>query len=261
MAQVRIAVRLHSFALPFRQSLALAASMGASAIQLEAGKDVRLSELSATGIRQLRKMIADFDLRIASIRFQTRHGYDHADGLSRRIDATKDVMRLAFQLGAPLVINQIGNVPEETDHPRFESMAAVISDLGRHGTRVGTFLAAETGTESGPALARLLEADENAFVAAALNPGKLIVSRFDVSEAISALGNRIQIVIASDGVLDLAAGRGIDVALGQGTADYPNILAELENRQFKGHLVVGDEQPGPDSQARARDGIEYLRNL
>jgi len=261
MAQVRVAVRLSSLGMPLRQGLAAAASLGASAIQIDAGTDVRLSELSSTGVRQLRKMIADFDLRIAAIRFQTRRGYDCAEGLSRRIDATKDVMSIAYQLGAPLVINQIGNVPDAVDDERFQGLAAVISDLGRHGTRVGTLLAAETGTESGQALARLLETDENAFVAAALNPGKLIVNRFDLDDAVSSLADRIRIVIASDGVIDLAAGRGIGVPLGQGTSDYPSLLAKLEQRSFTGNFVVGDELVSPESYQRAAEAIQYLKNL
>jgi sugar phosphate isomerase/epimerase len=261
MAQVRIAVRLSSLGLPFRQALALAASMGGQAIQIDAGSDLRLSELSTTGIRQLRKMISDFDLRLAAIRFQTRRGYDCAEGLSRRIDATKDVMRIAYQLGAPLVINQVGHIPDSADDPQFQGLAAVISDLGRHGTRVGTFFAAETGTEPGGVLARLLQSDQNAFVAAALNPGKLIINRFDVDEAVSALSDRIRVVFATDGVLDLAAGRGINVPLGQGTTDYPALLAKLEQLSFAGHFIVGDESPTPDSPQRAGDAIEYLKNM
>jgi sugar phosphate isomerase/epimerase len=261
MAQIRIAIRLSSLGLPLRQSLAAAASLGATAVQLDARTDIRLSELSATGIKQLRKMLADFDLRLASVRFQTRHGYDCAAGLSRRIDATKRAMSMAYQLGAPLVVNQIGSVPEQSDDPRYEGLAAVISDLGRHGTHVGALLAAETGTESGATLAKLLAVDENAFVAAALNPGKLIVNRFSVEDAVRDLGDRIQIVIASDGVIDLAAGRGIDVSLGQGTADYPAIIAGLDNRSFSGYFVVGEEDADAESPSNAADAIQYLTNL
>jgi len=261
MAQTRVAVRLSTFRLPLRKALAAAASLGASAIQLDARSDIRLSELTETGIRQLRKMVADFDLQIASIRFQTRRGYDCAEGLSRRIDATKQAMSLAYRLGAPLVVNQIGTVPQQPDDPQYAALAAVISDLGRHGAHVGSVLAAETGTESGASLAGLLAADENAFVAAALNPGKLIINRFSVEEAVRELSDRIRVVIASDAVLDLAAGRGIQVALGQGTADYPAIIAGLGNRGFNGYFVVGDEEANPRSAAAAGEAIEYLSNL
>lgn len=261
MAPVRIAVRLSSLGLPLRQALTAAATMGAQAVQLDAGVDVRLSELSSTGLRQLRKMIADFDLRLAAIRFQTRRGYDCIDGLSQRIDTTKSVMRLAYELGAPLVINQIGHVTDATDSPEYTQLASVISDLGRYGTRVGTLLAAETGTESGEALAKLLQADDNAFVAVAFNPGQLIVNRLDPEAAAAALIDRIQIVVASDGVLDLAVGRGLSVPIGQGTADYPALMARLEQRGYSGAWVVGNGTPAADSQQRIAQAIEYLRGI
>ena len=261
MPRPRLAIRISALGLPLRQGLAQAAALGVAAIQIDAGVDVRLSELSATGLRQLKKLVNDFGLRIAAIRFQTRHGFDCVEGLSRRIDATKSVMTIAYQLGAPLVINQIGNVPAEATDPGFQSLTEVISDLGRHGTRVGTLLAAETGSEPGESLARLLQTDQNAFVAAALNPGKLIINRFDVEAATRALADRIRIVIASDGVVDLAAGRGIEVQLGQGTADYPAILARLENQRFDGCFVLGDERAGPDGRQRVAEAVEYFGNL
>ena len=89
----------------------------------------------------------------------------------------------------------------------------------------------------------------------------MIVNRFDLDEAVTALGDRIQIVIASDGVLDLAAGRGINVPLGQGTTDYPALLAQLEQRSFANYFVVGDEAATPESPQRAADAIEYLQNM
>jgi len=261
MAQTRIAVRLSTFGLPLRPALTAAASLGAKAIQLDTGPNLKLTDLSDTGLRQLRKLISDFDLRISSIRMSTRRGYDCVDGLSRRVDATKAMMNTAYRLGAPLVINRLGDIPESHDDPRYQSLIEVVSDLGKYGTRVGTFFTAETGGESGETLAALLARDENAFVAAALHPGRLVVNRFDCGEAIRALGERIQIVIASDGVIDLAAGRGIPVPLGEGTADYPAILAELSNRGFSGYLVVGDEQPHPQAGIRIAQAMEYLQNL
>lgn len=261
MAAVRIAVRLSSLGLPLRQSLATAAGLGAQSVQLDAGVDVRLSELSSTGLRQLRKMVSDFDLRLSAIRFSTRHGYDRAEGLSQRVEATESVMRIAYQLGAPLVINAIGQVPDSPESPQYAQLAAVVGDLGRYGARVGTLLAAETGTESGPALAGLLQQDDQGYVAVALNPGQLVINRFDVQEAVAALADRIQIVIATDGVLDLAVGRGQSVPLGEGTADYPALIARLEQRRYPGVYVVGDGQRSADGRRRITAAIDYLRGF
>jgi len=251
----------HLRAAPLRVAIARAAQIGAKFVQIDARNDVRPSELSATGVRQLRKMLDDFNLRVASVRFQTRRGYDSPNDLSRRIDATKEAMEMAYKLGAGLVINQIGNVPDSVDDPRYQSLAAVMADLGRFGAHVGAFLAAETGTEEGEKLAKLLDGDQASYIAVALNPGKLVINRFNVQDAIGALGSRIRTVIAVDGVVDLAAGRGITVPVGQGTADFPAILAALEDFQYTGDLVVGDEEPGPNSVQTAAETVQYIRNL
>ena len=138
------------------------------------------------------------------------------------------------------------------------SLQSVLDDLGRYGTRVGAFLAAETGAEPGEKLAKLIDGSEDSFIAVALNPGQLIINRHDVREAIAALKNRIQVVCAVDGVIDLAAGRGVSVPLGQGTADFPELIGMLEDIQYRGRFIVGRADSRVDELA---DGISYLKQL
>tara|TARA_R110002049_G_scaffold285698_1_gene466771 strand:- start:193784 stop:194524 length:741 start_codon:yes stop_codon:yes gene_type:complete len=243
---------------PLRTALEIAARMGVRAIELDARNEIYPSQLSDTGLRQLRKMLDDLNLRVAALRFQTRRGYDNPKDLDRRVEATKQVMQLAYRMGSPVVINQIGRVPDEEDTDHWASFQSVINDLGQYGARVGAFLAAETGTESGPQLAKLLGQADDAFVAVAFNPGNLIINRHDVREAISALKERIQLVCAMDGVLDLAAGRGLEVPLGQGTADFPELIGMLEEFQYRGHYVVGRSDSNVEE---LQQGVEYLKAL
>ncbi len=244
--------------MPVKRALQLAASMGASAIELDARNGIRPTDLSETGLRQFRKMLSDLNLRVSSIRFQTRRGYDVEQDLERRVDATKSAMRFAYDLGCPVVVNQIGSIPESDEDPRWAPFQAVIQDIGRYGAKIGAFFAAETGTESGETLSDFLGDEDDAFVAVALNPGQLIVNRLSVTDAVTALKRRIQIVNAVDGVLDLSAGRGIHVPLGQGTADFPQLLGMLEDIQYRGHFVVGR---GDSSVEELQQGVEYLRNM
>lgn len=232
--------------------------MGASAVELDARSEIHPSQLSDTGLRQLRKILDDLNLRVSSLRFQTRRGYDQPHDLDRRIDATKATMQLAYRLGAPVVVNSIGMVPDSEDDPRWTGLQQVMLDLGRFGARIGAFLAAETGSESGETLAKLLDQQSDGFVAVAFNPGQLIINRYSVSEAIGALKQRIQLVCAVDGVLDLAAGRGISVPLGQGTADFPELIGKLEDVQYRGRYVVGRAE---SSSQEISQGIQYLQNL
>jgi sugar phosphate isomerase/epimerase len=135
-----------------------------------------------------------------------------------------------------------------------------MEDLGRHGAKVGAVLAAETGTESGEDLMRLLAFHETGYVGVALNAANWVLNGFPVQPNVQAVASRVQVVIAQDAVRDLAARRGIAVPLGQGTADYPAIIGALEDRQYRGWFVVdrtGAEHPIPES----LQALTYLKNL
>src|SRR6056297_2353137 len=101
MAEVKLAARLDCIPVDVRRSgglkkaLAMAAGLGVSGVEICARTAVRPSELSDTGVRQLRKMLDDLNLQVAAVRFQTRRGYDQSADLERRVEATKDAMQMA----------------------------------------------------------------------------------------------------------------------------------------------------------------------
>ena len=258
LAELKIAVRIDSMKMPTRQALETAARLGANAVELNAKNGINPSSLSDTGLRSFRKMLDDLNLRVAALRFPTRRGYDHVPDLDRRVDATKQMMLLAYRLGSPVVVNSLGTIPESTDDVRHETIKAVVDDLGRYGAKVGSFFAAETGTESGERLMAMLESSEDGYVGVALNPGQLIINQFELRSSVEAVSSRVQLVAAIDGVLDLSAGRGISVPLGQGIAEFPELLGILEEHQYRGHFVVGRPESGFDE---LNQSIQYLRHL
>lgn len=258
MAELNLAIRIDSLGVSLKRGLDVAARMGVKAVELNARGEIHPETLTSTGLRHLRKLLEERNLSVAALRFPTRRGFDTPNDLQRRIEATKSAMDLAYKLGASCVINSIGFIPDETDDPRYESLQAVMDDLGRHGARVGAFLAAETGAESGAKLAELLGQNDDGYVAVAFNPGQLIINRHSVIDAINALKDRVQVVCASDGVLDLAAGRGIKVPIGEGTADFPQVFATLEDASFRGPCIVGRED---SNLMELQQGIQYLGNL
>lgn len=263
MPELRLSIRLDSFdisgnKIPLKQSLLAAARLGARGVEIDARNGIRPQEVTDTAARQIRKIMDDLNLRVSSVRFSTRRGYDIAADLDRRIDATKQAMRLAYALGASHVINQIGHVPSDSESAAWQQLRSALEDLGRYGAHVGAFLAAETGTEGGDSLSQLLDSLQNAFVSVAFNPGQLILGGFPVLESLQALGSKVGLLIAQDGVQDLSRGRGIDVPIGQGTADFPEILGSLEDWQFRGWVVVGRAHCGAEE---VKAGMNYLSNL
>ena len=258
MAEINLAVRLSALKMPFRRAIHAAAKLGASSIEIDARQEIHPAQMSETGLRQLRKILEDLNLRVSSLRFQTRRGYDHLEDLDRRVDATKETMKLAYRLGTAVVVNAIGHVPHEQSDPRWVTLQQVMNDLGRYGAKVGAFLCAETGSEDGKTLSELLNSQEDAFVGVAFNPGQLVVNRFSAAEAMDELKDRIQIVYAVDGVLDLAAGRGVATPLGLGSVDFPELLGKLEDQHYRGRFVVGRADSNQEEIAQA---IQYLREL
>src|SRR5690606_19715700 len=189
------------------------AQLGAQGVELDARNDVRPEDMSQTGVRQLRKLLEDLNLRTSNITFPTRRGYDTLLELDRRVDATKAAMKLAHDLGAATLVNQVGRVPEDEESREWQTLIAVLTDLGAHGQRVGTMFAARTGSENAADLLRLIRALPEGAIGVDLDPGRLIVNGFSAQEAAISLGPYIMHVHANDGVRDLAVGRGMEVQL------------------------------------------------
>jgi sugar phosphate isomerase/epimerase len=260
MLQIRLGVDLASLHLPFKKALLTARELGAEAVEIDARGELRPDDLTQTGVRQLRKMLDDLNLRVCAVTFRTRRGYATLEDLEARIDATKRAMRLAYDLGTPVVVNHIGRVPRETETQAWDTLLSALSDLGRYGQKVGALLAAETGTESGEELAALIARLPPGSIGVDFNPANLIINGHSPRAAVIALAPHVLHVHAVDATRDLALGRGFEVPLGQGNAEFPELLGILEEQQYRGYLTVtrhNSTSPLDD----IRQGLEFLRNL
>ncbi len=260
MPELRIGIALASLRQPFKKALHTAARLGATGIEIDARKELRPRELSDTGRRQLRKMMADLNLRVAAVRFQTRSGYDEVADLDRRIEATKEAMQMAYQLGASVVINSVGWIPEDEAHPARSQLAASLNDLAHFGQHVGAMLACETGSEPVGRLTQLLDSLPEQAIGISFNPGNLIINDHYSESSIVEAASRVLSVTARDGVRDLSAGRGLEVPLGRGTAEFPHILGVLEERQYRGWFLV-DRPNASDPMTEIGNAIQFLRAL
>lgn len=260
MLQIRVGIQLASLGQPFKQALQTARRLGAEAVEIDARGDLKPQELSQSAIRAVRKQLEDLELKVCAVSFRTRRGYNVMQDLEPRIEATRQAMQFAFDLGASVVINQVGRVPEKSEGPEWDLLVQVLSDLGRHGQKVGALLAAETGSESGADLARLLAALPERLIGVNFDPGNLVVNGFSAIDAARLLGSSILHVHAKDGVRDLAQGRGVEVPLGRGSVDFPEILAVLEERQYRGYLTV-ERENATHPELEIGQAIQYLRNL
>ena len=93
-----------------------------------------------------------------------------------------------------------------------------------------------------------------------LNPANLIVHGYSSREAVEALGPHVLHVHATDATRDLSLARGVEVPLGQGNAEFPELLAVLEEQQYRGYLTVARHE-SDSPLADVRQALQFLRNL
>jgi len=234
--------------------------LGATGIEIDARNDLIPSEISDTGRRQLRKMLNDLNLTVAAVRFPTRRGFDVLDELDRRLDATKQAMSFAYSLGAKVVVNAVGYVPEDFTHPAAVQLSASLSELARHGERVGTILACETGSEPAARLAEFLGTLGVGTIGIHFNPANLILSDCYTAESIRQCAALVRSVSIRDAVRDLAKRRGIEVEIGRGSAEFPEILGVLEEQNYTGWYII-DRPATSGTVQELCNAMSYLKAL
>ena len=260
MPPPKIALRTRSLRMPLRKSLMAAADLKVSGVELDVRSEIPYRDFTQTAIRQLRTQLADMRLTVSALTFITRRGYNVMEELDRRVEATRQVMKLARALGTDIVVNQIGLIPDAADSTDRALLLEVLRDLGNYGQHAGALLCAETGTEAGPALRKLLDELPQGALGVALNPGQLVVNGFDPQEAASTLAPFVRHVYAIDGVRDRARGRGTEVRLGRGSVDFPAVFAALGECDYRGSVTVAPvdaEEPVHEAQ----QAVSYLTNL
>jgi sugar phosphate isomerase/epimerase len=169
-------------------------------------------------------------------------------------------MRMAYQLGSPVVVNHVGRVPSQPEGPVWDLLLETLGDLGRFGQHVGAVLAAETGSEDPHHLARLIQALPSGSMGVNLDPGNLVVNGFSALDAADVLGPHVLHVHAKDGARDGARGRGVETPLGRGSAQFPELVGALEHHQYRGFFTI-ERENAADPVEEIGQAVSYLQSL
>ena len=260
MLQLKKGVKLECLRLPFKKALETAARIGADGVEINARTELKPAELSQTGIRHLRKMLSDLNLKVAAVHFPTRRGYDETDDLDRRLQATKDAMAMAYELGCNVVTNRIGQIVDDEESDRRSTMIQALTDLGSFSHKSGAWLATQTGTADPKLLKQLINSLPPMAIGVDFDPAMLIINSFSAVDAMQELAENIMHFRARDTVHDLSQGRGLEVQLGRGSVDLPALLAKMEEHQYSGYITIErDEQA--DVVTQCQQAVEYLDNM
>lgn len=260
MPAVKIGIQTRSLRQPIRQALTTAARLGAGGVEIDARSELRPAEVSQTGLRAFHKLLDDSGLRVSAIAFPTRRGYDVPDDLERRVLATQEAMRFAASLRTDVVIIRVGRVPTDSDPAGLSRLVEALTALGTYGDRIGARLALQTADISPQDISRLLGMLPEHTVGVDLLPSGLIMAGHSPAEAIELLGPHVLHVHACDAVRDVATRQAIEVELGRGAADFPEILGRLAEFDYRGWVTI-ERRETSDPLPEIENAVEYLRSL
>lgn len=260
MNRIKLGVRLESLELPFRKALQAAAQLGVSGVQFDPLGDLAPKVLSDTGRREIRYLLRTYNLTLTALGCPLRRGLDTTEQQQARLEHVQDVMNLARELGAGCVVVQAGEIPEKEDDPRRGVLCESLLLLGHHGDRTGVRLALETGLEPGQRLADFINRLDTGGLAVNLDPANLMMHSHDVAASIRALNRLIVQVHAKDARTATANRVAQEVPLGYGDMDWIHLLANLEEVEFRGWMVV-ERESGSNKPAEVTHGVGFLRQL
>ncbi|HWL75274.1 MAG TPA: sugar phosphate isomerase/epimerase family protein [Burkholderiaceae bacterium] len=259
MSNVKIGIQTRSLRQPLKQAIRTAARLGADGVEIDARNELRPGELSGTGLREFHKLLDDLNLRVSAVAFPTRHGYDELEGLERRVQATQAALRFARELRCDVVVNRVGQPPDDAKDPSFVRLVEALTAIGMYGERVGTRLAAQTGGERPQQLLQLITALPEHSVGVDLHPTGLILGGQSPRDAVDILGPHLFHVHACDAVRD-AGGRANEVELGRGNAAIPELLGQLTEFDYRGWVTI-ERRESANPLEDIESAVAYLRAL
>ncbi len=277
MGRFPIGVIIDSFRTDITTAVKKAASVGAQGIQVYATRgEMSPENMTAAKIAEFKKLVADNGLVISALCGDLGGGFGHKDENPERVEKSKRIIDLAKELGTDVVTTHIGVVPADPAHERYGIMQEACFELARYADSLEAHFAVETGPETSLELKNFLDGLNSTGVGVNLDPANLVMVTGDnPAKAVYNLQKYIVHTHAKDGVQNfykdpeivygikkdpLVTGESFtEVPLGEGSVNWKEYLAALEDIGYKGFLTI-EREVGDDPEKDIRKAVEFLKS-
>lgn len=278
MGRFPIGVIIDSFRTDIPTAVKKAAAVGAQGIQVYATRGEMAPEnMNAAKISEFKKLVADNGLVISALCGDLGGGgFSFAENNPAKVEKSKRIIDLAKELGTEVVTTHIGVVPEDKNHDRYKVMQEACFELSRYADSIGAHFAIETGPETSAALKEFLDSLGSTGVGVNLDPANLVmVTGDDPAKAVYNLQKYIVHTHAKDGKqifykdpeivyglkkdVIVTEDSFIEVPLGEGSVNWKEYLAALEDIGYKGFLTI-EREVGDDPEKDIRKAVEFLKS-
>jgi L-ribulose-5-phosphate 3-epimerase len=257
---MKLGVVLESMGLPLRQGLPQASRFGVGGLQVDAMGDLAPDRLTDTGRRELKNLLRTYNQQLTALNCPFRRGLDDPENQQARIEYARRAMSLAFELGPRVVVVQCPKLPGEKEDVRANLLRDALTDLGRHGDRVGSVLALEIGLDPPEAVASYLDTFDVGSLKVNYDPANLLVNGFDPVKGIIPLHRRIAHTHARDARRSAVSRGAQEAPLGGGDIDWLSFVASLTAVEYRGWLTIKRES-GSDRLKDVERAVGFLRRM
>jgi sugar phosphate isomerase/epimerase len=191
---------------------------------------------------EIRELVQSYGLEISGFCAQlsgpTRFGgLDEEEGLDKRIEKTKKALKLAADMGSPIVTTHPGRIPRDKNNPVYAVIKRSVSEIAEYGEDVGAFFCIETGMEPANVLKDFLEDVGSSALKVNYDPANMLHFGVDeVVRGVKTLGSWIVHTHAKD-----HNPKTKRATVGEGLVPWDSYIAALREIGYKGWFAIEDE--------------------
>ena len=278
MKQFPIGIIINSFRTDIPTSVKKAAECGAQGIQVYATRGEMAPEnLVGSKRKEFLDLVKSNGLVISALCGDLGGGgFIHKDLNEARVEKSKRILDLAKELETDIVTTHIGVVPSDPNHDRYKIMQEACHELAEYADSIDAHFAVETGPETSAVLKGFLDSLNSTGVGVNLDPANLVMVTGD--DPVGAVHNLKKYIVhthAKDGkqifYRDPEIVYGIkkdvivtddsflEVPLGEGSVNWQNYLAALEEIGYNGFLTI-EREVGDKPEVDIRAAVDFLKN-
>ena len=278
MKQFPIGIIINSFRTDIPTSVKKAAECGSQGIQVYATSGEMAPEnLVGAKRKEFLDLVKSNGLVISALCGDLGGGgFIHKDLNEARVEKSKRILDLAKELETDIVTTHIGVVPSDPNHDRYKIMQEACHELAEYADSIDAHFAVETGPETSAVLKGFLDSLNSTGVGVNLDPANLVMVTGD--DPVGAVHNLKKYIVhthAKDGkqifYRDPEIVYGIkkdvivtddsflEVPLGEGSVNWQNYLAALEEIGYNGFLTI-EREVGDKPEVDIRAAVDFLKN-
>ena len=164
----------------------------------------------------------------------------------RRVQELKAASDFAQKLGIKQIATHAGFIPENPHDPQYAEMMNALRDVAEHLKKNGQYLLFETGQETPVTLLRAIGDIGTGNLGINLDTANLILyGKGNPVDALEVFGPYVMDLHIKDGLFPTDGWKlGEEVAVGEGKADFPRLIAKLKELGYDGALTIEREISG-----------------